>query len=209
MSRGAGTQAIPLPYKHTHPILHLQRTLGNRGVAQLVQAKRLTAEGKLVGIQCKLMVGAAGDQYEQEADAVARQVLSMSNAAVERSMQRAAMPEEKEDEKLKAQAASAGKMQRQATAEEEKELLTKPLGEKISRLLQPSSLTEEDKEELVQPRQVKSQAESFAAGDFVETQLTLSKGHGSPLPETVRGFMEPRFGMDFGQVRVHTGGEAA
>ena len=38
-------------------MLHLQRTLGNRGVAQLVQAKRVTAEGKLAGLQPKLMVG--------------------------------------------------------------------------------------------------------------------------------------------------------
>jgi hypothetical protein len=207
MPRGAGTQAIPLRNKHTHPVLHLQRMLGNRGVARLVQAERLPFEGKLVGIQRKLMAGAAGDQYEQEADAVARQVLGMSNAAVERSMERAAMPEEKEEEKLKTQAvARVQKTQRQATVEEDKELLTKPLGEKISRLLQPPSLTEEDQEELVQPKQTDPQTESFAAGDFVETQLTLSKEHGSPLPEAVRGFMEPRFGQDFSSVRMHTGG---
>jgi hypothetical protein len=32
---------------------------------------------------------------------------------------------------------------------------------------------------------------------------------GAPLPESVRGFMEPRFGADFGDVRVHTGESAA
>ena len=35
-----------------------------------------------------------------------------------------------------------------------------------------------------------------------------SKGGGSPLPEEVRDFMEPRFGHDFGQVRVHTDRDA-
>lgn len=35
-----------------------------------------------------------------------------------------------------------------------------------------------------------------------------SKGGGSPLPHEVRAFMEPRFGFDFGQVRVHTDRDA-
>jgi hypothetical protein len=42
----------------------------------------------------------------------------------------------------------------------------------------------------------------------LESQLGASKGRGSPLPDDVRGFMEPRFGVDFGGVRVHTGGDA-
>jgi hypothetical protein len=32
---------------------------------------------------------------------------------------------------------------------------------------------------------------------------------GAPLPESVRGFMEPRFGAGFGDVRIHTGESAA
>jgi hypothetical protein len=43
----------------------------------------------------------------------------------------------------------------------------------------------------------------------VETQLNGNKGAGSPLPDEVRTFMEPRFGTDFSQVRVHTGNDAA
>jgi hypothetical protein len=42
----------------------------------------------------------------------------------------------------------------------------------------------------------------------LEGQLGASKGRGSPLPDEVRRFMEPRFGVDFGGVRVHTGGDA-
>ena len=34
------------------------------------------------------------------------------------------------------------------------------------------------------------------------------RGGGAPLPAGVRGFMETRFGHDFGRVRVHTGGRA-
>jgi hypothetical protein len=32
---------------------------------------------------------------------------------------------------------------------------------------------------------------------------------GKPLPDSVRGFFEPRFGLDFSQVRVHAGQQAA
>ena len=62
-----------------HPIPQLQRILGNQRVAQLIQAKRLTPQGKIIGLQRKLTVGAADDQYEQEADRVARQVMTTPN----------------------------------------------------------------------------------------------------------------------------------
>jgi hypothetical protein len=46
-----------------HPILRLQRAIGNRAVQRYVQAK--------------LIVGAANDEYEQEAERVAEQVMRM------------------------------------------------------------------------------------------------------------------------------------
>lgn len=39
--------------------------------------------------------------------------------------------------------------------------------------------------------------------------LAQTGPRGAALPSSVRAFMEPRFGTDFGGVRVHTGGEAA
>ena len=80
------------------PILQLQRTLGNQCVAQLIQAKRLTPEGKIIGIQPKLTVGAANDQYEQEADRVARQVMSMPDVQTASAVP-PAISEEKDKEK--------------------------------------------------------------------------------------------------------------
>ncbi|WP_156972531.1 DUF4157 domain-containing protein, partial [Nitrosospira sp. NpAV] len=53
-----------------------------------------------------------------------------------------------------------------------------------------------------------SLADSFEVGEDVESRLNRSKGGGSPLPDAVRSFMEPRFGMDFSQVRTHTGSDA-
>ena len=41
------------------------------------------------------------------------------------------------------------------------------------------------------------------------SQLPSLRGGGEPLASPVRAFFEPRFGLDFSQVRVHTGGSAA
>jgi hypothetical protein len=58
-----------------------------------------------------------------------------------------------------------------------------------------------------------SRAESGArvrdSGSGLERRLGLREGGGSPLPAGVRAFMEPRFGADFGRVRVHADAEAA
>lgn len=45
-------------------------------------------------------------------------------------------------------------------------------------------------------------------GDSLLSLPGGSKGGGSPLPDEVRAFMEPRFGYDFGHVRVHTDRDA-
>ena len=52
-------------------ILQLQRTVGNRSVTQLLIPRGAH------GIQTKLTVGAAHDEYEEEADEVAEQVMRM------------------------------------------------------------------------------------------------------------------------------------
>jgi hypothetical protein len=57
----------------------------------------------------------------------------------------------------------------------------------------------------VQRRAVAPVAVSPAAVHAVEA----SRGGGAPLPAPVRQYMEPRFGADFGGVRLHTGPAAA
>jgi Domain of unknown function (DUF4157) len=112
-------------------------------------------------VQTKLTVGQPNDRYEQEADRVAEQVMSMPDTAV----------------------------QRQVEDSEETEIQAKPIAG-INRLVQRKAAG---------PTKV-------ASG--LEAQLNGSKGQGSALPDDVRSFMEPRFGVDFGQVRVHTDGNA-
>jgi len=43
----------------------------------------------------------------------------------------------------------------------------------------------------------------------LEAGVRSLRGGGQPLPESVRAFFEPRFGYDFGQVRVHTDARAS
>ena len=49
--------------------------------------------------------------------------------------------------------------------------------------------------------------DAFDAGSDFEQHLS-DTGSGAPLPARTRAFMEPRFGADFGKVRLHTGGSA-
>ncbi|XHX77633.1 MAG: DUF4157 domain-containing protein [Stenomitos frigidus ULC029] len=234
------------------------------------------------GIQPKLTVGAPNDVYEQEADRVAEQVMSLPDTqpAVQReglpeeeealqtkalgqAVQREAMPEEDEELQTKPLAATitplvqrealpeeeelqtkplSGSLQREALPEEEEELQTKSLGNSIQREAMPDeeeelqtkslgnsiqreALPEEeeelqtkslgnsiqreampDEEEELQTK--RSPGASFQAGSNLESRLSSSQGGGNPLPQEVRSFMEPRFGADFSQVRVHTGNEA-
>jgi hypothetical protein len=55
-------------------------------------------------------------------------------------------------------------------------------------------------------RQPASQAEPASVPSIVHHVL---RSPGQPLNPATRAFMEPRFGHDFGQVRVHVGGKAA
>ena len=82
---------------------------------------------------------------------------------------------------------AGGEVQRQA--EEEEEVQTK------------SAIS-------YQPSAISHPAGGFEAGPELESRLAAHKGTGSPLPDEVRAYMEPRFGADFSGVRVHTDGEA-
>lgn len=151
------------------------------GVIQRQESEAEEEPIQMKWLQAKLVVGAPGDKYEQEADSVAAQVMSMSVPAAN------SMP-----------------IQRQGEEEEQEPLVQRSsLVDSITPLVQRQ--TEEQEEAIqtksLQQRGVKGNAE---AGSDVESQLNQSKGGGSPLPDEVRSFMEPRFGTDFSSVRVHT-----
>ena len=131
--------------------------------------------------QTKLTVGAPGDKYEQEADSMAAKVMRMPDEAIKPPIQR-------------------------QTGEETEAVQMQPLVNSITPLVQRSSGEEEEV-------QMKSGAKQASGGSSVgsssiESRLASSKGGGSALPDDVRSFMEPRFGADFSNIKVHTDSNA-
>jgi hypothetical protein len=165
------------------------------GIIQRQEAEVDEEPIQMQRIQLKVVVGQPGDKYEQEADSVAAQVMSMSVPA-----------------------ANSGLVQRQGEEEETPLVQRSPLADSITPLIQRQSAETEvqrkcakcEQEEQEEPVQTKSLLQRAAengsnkSGSNIESQLSNSQGGGSPLPDNVRGFMEPRFGADFSQVRVHT-----
>jgi hypothetical protein len=184
-------------------LLDLQRTVGNQAVQRLLLQRK-------IGLQTKLTVGPAGDDYEQEADAVAKQVMTMPDP-----VQRAA-PEEEDELQMKrlqraAQEEDELQMKRLQRVEEEDELQMKRIQraapeEEDELQMKRIQRVGEEEEELLQ---AKSTADSVPeVTDDLEGKIEGSRGSGQPLSESARSFLEPRFGQDFSGVNIHTGAEA-
>ena len=165
-----------------HIVVQLQQMLGNRNVAKLIQAKQLTPEGKIIGFQRKLTVGAADDQNEQKADRVARQVMNTPDAVAANSMQRALSPEEDKDKRLQTKPLAASItpfVQREMVSNEddkEKPIQGKFLNQISREPLQRQPEEDKDKKEPVQAKSAESLSGSFEAGDDAETLVSQSKG---------------------------------
>jgi hypothetical protein len=177
-------------------IFFLQRTIGNHAV------QRLFTTGIF---QSKLRIGQPNDTYEQEADRVAEQVMSMP----EPRLQRQAEEEEEEEEELQTKPV-AGEItplvQRQPIEEEEEEIQTKPLASRITPLLQRQPI-EEEEEVTLQTKETSKQSPAVSAN--LENNIQSLKTGGTPLPAPIRAFFEPRFGHDFSKVKLHTNTQAA
>ncbi|MCP4657386.1 MAG: DUF4157 domain-containing protein, partial [bacterium] len=139
-------------------------------------------------LQAKLTVGAADDAYEREADRVADEVMRMPESEV--GVQGDALPEGVQracpecDEELRRQLATE-------LPEEDEEMRRQP--EEEEEVLQSSPLP--DQKPRITPE--------------LEMRIGALRGRGRPVPESVRAFLEPRFGYDFSPVRIHTGPRAA
>ena len=176
--------------------------------AKLERSNRLGHHFSRVGvlsaasIQPQLTMGQPGDQYEQEADQVAAQVMSMPEQQTESVQRSGGLPEQEEEVQMKPLSGSITPLvQRSALMPQEErqdeELQMKP---EIRRQEMP-----EEEEVQMKPE---IQASGAGAMDGLEQSLSTTKGGGSPLSEETRSFMEPRFGADFGGVRIHTGSSA-
>ncbi|MEM8637262.1 MAG: DUF4157 domain-containing protein [Cyanobacteria bacterium P01_G01_bin.54] len=154
----------------------------------------------------KLAIGAVGDKYEQEADAVAAQVVQQLNHPQPAPVQRDA-PEEEEDNLLQ-QKPLRPQVQRTEgyEDEEEDEIRMKPLGKMVQRT---EGYDDEEEDEIrMKPlgnvMQLRGDYGSEAASPDLERSIQRERGKGQPMAEGVRQPMESAFGVDFGGVRIHT-----
>lgn len=174
------------PIHHTHPIPHLQRTIGSQAGQPLLMANadeleesppsttspnfahdfsRIPVSAKApLKIQPKLTINTPGDRYEQEADRVANQLMRMPAS---------------QQQQVCACGGGCPKCQAEQLSHQ-------------SQVLQKMRVQDSDTEEVTAP----------AMADNV------LRSSGQPLDQATRAFFEPRFGHDFSQVRVHTDSEA-
>jgi len=75
----------------------------------------------------------------------------------------------------------------------------------VQRQVEPEE--EEEEEEMLQAKS-REDATPEVSNDL-ESKINAIKGGGRPLAESERAYFEPRFGYDFGQVRMHTDTRAA
>jgi hypothetical protein len=199
--RAKGETAVhkPTPQQQqqsaTDPVAQLQRTLGNRAVGRLLQRK--------------MALGPVGDKYEQEADAVAKQV--MGSLANQQTSQLANQPptaqrQEDEEELQMKPLPAISAIQRQ---EEEEELQMKPLAQRQEEEeeLQMKPLAQRQEEEELQAKGDPLLEGGTLSGD-IESAVQSAKAGGQPLPEATRAPMESAFGADFSGVKIHTDGQA-
>jgi hypothetical protein len=143
-------------------------------------------------IQAKLTIGQPNDAFEQEADAVADQVVnqpqSQSSPEVQREEQPAIMPMSMEEEEMMQGKPELMKM------EEEEEMQMKP---EIMREEMP-----EEEEMMMKPEP------GGQASASVSQQITGSRGRGQKLPASTAQEMSAAIGHDFSDVTIHTDQES-
>ncbi|APR76901.1 Hypothetical protein A7982_02248 [Minicystis rosea] len=135
-----------------------------------------------------LQVSSPSDPAEKEAESTAKKVVSMPAPTAT------------------VVAGSGGGVQRRPIVDEEKKVGSKLDPQRIGRAA--STLRVARATELT-PRIARKIGDHGGQGTNVAAEINGAKGGGAPLPASVRSFMEPRFGADFGKVRIHTGARAA
>jgi hypothetical protein len=131
-------------------------------------------------IMPKLTAGAVGDKYEQEADAVASQVVQQLNSPPDR-MQRYGYG--KKDEAT---------FQRQ------------PIAGAVQRVPGYGSDAEEETVRMKPMVQLKGASVGGVAPPDLEEAIQRERSRGQALADNIRNPMENAFGADFGGVRIHT-----
>ena len=192
-------QARFMPVRGEHPLLRLQRTIGNQATLRMLRAQAHSAgtpaaESARLGeelnpmpihppiapaIQTKLTVNEPGDEHEQEADRMADHVMRMAAPVFAPPMP------------LSAPVALQPKCACGGTCD-----------------TCQANRKEDDHE---QDKLRRSPADSSHLGQATAPPIVeeVLRSPGQPLDRETQDFMEPQFGTDFGAVRIHTDSKAA
>lgn len=140
-------------------------------------------------IQAKLTVGAVGDKYEQEADAVAANVVAQIHSPNTQKSEEVQRQEEDEELQMKPD------LQKQ---EDEEELQAKP-----------DLQRQEDEEELqMKPTPQRVSTEGGTVTEDIESTIEQARGNGQTLTPKLQTQMGESMGADFSNVRIHTDSQA-
>ena len=212
----AQVMSAPAPAQTTQRAAPEEEEVQTRRIAQReapeeeeVQTKRLAQRGPLdeEEIQTKRLAqrGPLDEEEIQTKRIAQREAPEEEEVQTKRIAQREAPVEEEVQTKRIAQRGPLDEEEiqtrriAQREAPEEEEVQTK-------RIAQRGPLDEEE----IQTRRVqRMEDDGFEASSDVEQRLDSQKGGGAPLPSETRSFMEPRFGADFSNVRVHSDRESA
>jgi len=182
---GAAGSSAPHDIPLTSPnLLFLQRSVGNREVHRLLQAK--------------LQIGHPGDPYEREADRVAEQILHASNISGSSST----------PDRIQLQVADEDEQRKRP---EDRNLLRRQTGYTDASLQRQVSAADECRRRPEEEAQIQGESRGSSTptpGRSFEQDLTGLQHGGEPLSDSQRSFFEPRFGADFSQVRIHRGAQA-
>lgn len=133
-------------------------------------------------LQTKLAINSPGDKYEKEADQVSAQIMRMPASLSSVSSDK----------------------QQQLTSIQEIDQTEKAV---IQRQYSETAENDTEEDERLQRKEISGQTHN--AAPQLASQLSVSKGQGSHLPQATQAFMESRFGRDFDQVTIHTDSNAA
>lgn len=154
-------------------------------------------------IQAKLKVSDPGDQYESEADRVAEQVMRMpasSSVGIKNAKSGGACPKCQSEigiqPKLKVGAPN-DKYENDVYEQEADQV-----ADQIMRM--PDLSAQADLGQSDSGINIRRIASGDSRAAIAEVDIQLNQSGGQPLSPSTRAFMEPRFGIDFSHVRLHT-----
>ncbi|MEG4114104.1 MULTISPECIES: eCIS core domain-containing protein [unclassified Microcoleus] len=156
-----------------------------------VQRQAVTTRSS-VQIQASMKVSSPKDPAEKEADATAKKIMRM------------AIPE---SSIAYVKTGSDGLFRQVKQEEKEKKVQTKLRSPYITRFADSGIFTQPKKKE-DENIQRKAEGQPNVASN-VAADIQNSMAAGSPLPLSVRRFMEPRFQANFSNVKIHTGDKSA